>query len=126
MLGFPAAQEGSDPDAGFFVGNSDDRGLLDRRMAIQARLDLPQLDAISAPFDHAVAASQIGIVAIGRLDNDIPGLVPAASGSVLVEGARRLVGERPIALHHPTAGDAQLSLFAAPNVASVGLYDFSL
>src|SRR5437870_4313976 len=126
MLGFAAAEEGSYPDAGFFVGNCDDCILIDRLMAIQACLDLPQLDAISAPFDHAVAASQIRVIAVGRLDNDITGLVPAASGSVLVKGARRLVGERPVALHYAAAGDQELSLFAAANVAPVGLHDSSL
>ena len=40
------------------VGQRDDRRLLDRRVAVEAGLDLAQLDAVAAPLDHPVAPAE--------------------------------------------------------------------
>src|SRR6185312_12437357 len=87
-------------------------------MAIQSCFDFSQLDTIAPSFDHAVAAPQIGVIAVRRLDNDVTGLVPPAAGLVLVKRAIGLLGQRPVALHDAAASDAKFSLVAPRDLAT--------
>ena len=93
MFGVAATQEGSYPVTRFFVGNGDNCGFLDRRMAIKPGFDFSELDTIASSFDHAVAAPQVGVIAVWRLDHDVTGLVPPAVGLVFVKRASGLLGQ---------------------------------
>src|SRR5262245_53660138 len=81
----PAAlgtQMGSDNQARFLVGDGDDRGFSNILMLIQAALDFAELDAITALLDHAVAATEILVVAVSVKRDDVAGLVPARAVGV--------------------------------------------
>jgi len=118
MFGVAAAQEGLHAVARFFVGNGDDRGFLDRGMAIESGFDFAELDAVAPSLDHAVAAPEVRVVAVGSFHHDVTGLVPAAAGVVLVKRAGGLFRQRPVTLHDAAAGNAEFSLVTPRDLPS--------
>ena len=79
-------------------------------MAIESRLDFTQFYSITASLDHAIPPAKVGITSPGVLDDNVAGSIPRHSVRVAIEGFGSLFGQRPIALHHATAGDAQFAL----------------
>src|SRR6266567_5145182 len=92
---------------GFVIGYANDRGVHDRRMLQEQRLQLGGGNAKALVLDHLFLAIHDISKAIGIHVADITRIEPA-----IAQGASRLLRSLPIALHDLGATNDELSVFS--------------
>ena len=103
--------------ANLIIGNQDDRGLLNRGMAVERRLDLAQFNAIAAALNLIVATAQIGIIAVGFFSHQNTGAIDRFGPQMLMNhiGRERLCRafrQSPITVHQPRPAHTEFAHLA--------------